>query len=67
MVLGGAALTGLAHALQVRLGVVALDSVVQGARAVDVELRRLHGELASPTSPLGELLGVSAKLGQMLA
>jgi allantoin racemase len=67
LVLGGAALTGLAHVLQARLGVVVFDSVVLGARTVVDELRRSHGEPASRAASLGELLGVSAKLGQLLA
>lgn len=67
VVLGGAALTGLAHLLQARLGVAVLDNAVLGAKTVVDEIHRLRSQPAGPTLQLGAVLGVSATLRQLLA
>ena len=66
ILLGGAALTGLAGTLQARLGVPVLDNVVLGAKAVSEAIAQVRTPMAHALKLAGPVEGVGAALSKLL-
>ena len=67
ILLGGAALTGLAATLQARLGVPVLDNVLVGATAVSAAVALARTPMADALKLTGAVAGVGAALSKLLA
>lgn len=66
IVLGGAALAGLASTLQACVSIPVLDNVLLGARTVVDALARDRTGIAQPTSAASPYLGLAPELARIL-